>query len=170
MTICITCGTQHEGPGQEHCPHWAGDDTRHLLKKILHEVRNTNQRLERVEQGVTKIMATEQQVVDALNKIDAATTKVATNLTVVAQVTQTISDEMDALETALQNAGVPQALVDQASALGDRAQAASDALDAQVPVLQAIATKGVINPVPVTPPVVTAPTDPTAPVVVTPTP
>ncbi len=140
------------------------------LEEILCNVRNINHRLKRVEEGVIQIMATEQQVVDALNKIDAATTKVAGNLTVVAQVTQTISDEMDALETALQNAGVSQALVDQASALGDRTQAASDALATQIPVLQAIASKGVLTPVPVAPPVVAAPTDPSQPVAVTPAP
>src|ERR1035437_3345674 len=115
---CHAWRTAQECPG-------AGSPDRPATKRDLDEME-------------ARIMQTEQQVIDALNKIDSATTKVASNITVVAQVTQTISDEMDALELALSNAGVSQALVDQASGLGDRAQAVSDALDAQVPVLQGI--------------------------------
>lgn len=94
-------------------------------------------------------MADQQQEIDALNKIDAATTAIATNLTTQAGVVQTISDEVDALVAAQTNAGVPQAIIDQTTALADKAQAAADALNAQVPALQAIATKGASNPVPV---------------------
>jgi hypothetical protein len=115
--------------------------------------------LDRLEQMVTqslaneeKLMATEQQVVDALTKIDAATTSIAGNLTTVASVTDTISTEVDALVAALQAAGVAQSTVDMAVAIGAKADAASTALNAQVPVLQAIAAKGVINPVPLPPP------------------
>jgi methyl-accepting chemotaxis protein len=125
-----------------------------------------------LEQMEKRIMDTLQTLSDALNKIDAATTKSAGNiqtisssLTTVAATTQTISDEVDELEAALKNAGVPQNLIDQASALGDKAQAASDALDAVVPALNAhadfltqIASKGATNPVPVPPP--PAPTPP----------
>ncbi len=96
-----------------------------------------------------RIMATEQQMVDALNAIDAATTKVSDNLTAISGVVTTISSEVDALVAALQAAGVSQALIDQATALGTKASAASAATDALVPVLQAIASKGVLNPVPV---------------------
>jgi len=122
--------------------------------------------LKRIEDKIDQIMATEQQVIDALAKIDAATTKVGTNVQAVATTVgtvstglQTVSDEMDAILAALQNSGVSQTILDQASALGDKVQAASDglqaasdALTAQVPVLQAIAAKGVLNPVPVPPP------------------
>lgn len=108
--------------------------------------------IQALTEGQKKIMATEQQITDALTKIDAATTKIAGNVGTVATTLQTVSDEMDALEKALASAGVSDALVAQASSLGDRVQAASDALDAQVPVLQAIATKGAANPVPVPPP------------------
>jgi uncharacterized phage infection (PIP) family protein YhgE len=112
---------------------------------------------------------------DALAAIDAATTKIAANVEVQAtalqtqaNTIQTISDEMDALELALKNAGVPQELIDQANGLASKTQAASDAMDtqvtalqAQVPVLQAIAAKGATNPVPVPVPE-PAPTAPTA--------
>jgi len=94
-------------------------------------------------------MAKEQDVLDALAKIDAATTKIGATIQTEANVIQTVSDEVDALVTALQNAGVSQALVDQASALAEKTQASSESLDALVPVLQAIAAKGVTNPVPV---------------------
>jgi predicted GTPase len=126
-----------------------------VLRALLQALVNnpTAAVLARIEQKVDHIMATEQQVLDGLAKIDAATTKIAGNVQVVADVLQTVSTEVDALEAALLAAGVSQGLVDQVSAIGDRAQAASDALDAQVPVLQAIAAKGVINPVPVAPPV-----------------
>lgn len=103
-----------------------------------------------------KIMATEAEVKAALDKIDAATTKTAANLQVVADLDQKISDELDALLAKLQTAGVSQELLDATSALAERAQASSDALDAQVPVLQAIAAKGAANPVPL--PVPPAPT------------
>ncbi len=97
-------------------------------------------------------MATEQQVIDALNKIDAATTKIGGNVQIVADTLQVVSKEVDDLEAALKAAGVSDALVSQAASLGDKVQAASDSLDAQVPVLQAIAAKGTVNPVPVEPP------------------
>ena len=103
----------------------------------------------RLNKRLDKIMATEQDVVAALQKIDAATTKIAANVQGEANTIQTISDEIDALISKLSNAGVSQALLDEATALAEKTQAASDALDAQVPVLQAIATKGANNPVPV---------------------
>jgi len=106
----------------------------------------TKHDLEKFEE---RIMAKEQDVLDALAKIDAATTKIGATIQTEANVIQTVSDEVDALVTALQNAGVSQALVDQASALAEKTQASSESLDALVPVLQAIAAKGVTNPVPV---------------------
>lgn len=119
-----------------------------------------------LKQLENKIMATEQQVLDALGKIDTATSKIATNLQTESTVLQTVSDEIDALKTALSNAGVSQNLIDTATALQAKVQASSDALDAQVPVLQAIAAKGVLNPVPVPPPAPTpvVPTPPGSPV------
>lgn len=101
-------------------------------------------------------MADEQLEIDALNKIDAATTQIAATLTTQAGVVQTISTEVTALVAAQQAAGVPQAIIDQTTALATKAQAAADALTAQVPTLQAIATQGAGNPVPV--PVPAAPT------------
>ena len=107
-------------------------------------------------------MATEQQVSDALDKIDQATTDIATNVAAISTVDATISTEMTALVAALQAAGVSQALVDKATALQAKAQAAATALDAQIPVLQAIASQGVLNPVPTPVPVPPAPPAPEA--------
>jgi hypothetical protein len=122
-----------------------------------------------------KIMATEQAMADALVAIDKATTKISDNLvatnaalTDVSSVVGTISTEVDALVLALQNAGVPQALIDQALSIGSKADAAGTATDAVVaattalvPVLQGIASKGASNPVPVpVPPVPPPPATP----------
>ena len=107
-----------------------------------------NNKLDKLTEQGEKLMATEQQVIDALTAIDEATDKIADNVATIATVDQSISTEMTALIAALQAAGVDQALVDQATALKVKAQAASDALDLQVPVLQGIASQGVITPVP----------------------
>ena len=134
-----------------------------------------NAKLDSLSKGIQTIMATEQQVADALRQIDTATTKIAGNVQAIADaettqstVIQTISTEVDALVAALQNAGVSQALIDQATALGTKADAAATASDAAaanaaalVPVLQAIASKGVSNPVPVQPPPPPPPPPPT---------
>jgi hypothetical protein len=98
-------------------------------------------------------MATEAEITAALDKIDAATTKIGQNLAAASGVIGSIGTEVAALVAAMKNAGVSQALLDQAIMIGDHAQLASDALEAQVPVLQAIAAKGALNPVPIQPPV-----------------
>lgn len=119
-----------------------------------------------VKGNTEKIMATEQQALDALKIIDTATTKIAGNVTAIValQVQQggavkTISDDVDSLLASLQSAGVPQDIIDQATAIGTKATAAGAASDgivaaaqALVPVLQGIAGKGAVNPVPVPPP------------------
>lgn len=123
-------------------------------------------KLDQISLGVQQIMATEQQALDALKKIDTATTAIAANVQTVSTTTTTIatglgnvSTEIDNLLAALKNAGVSQAVIDSVTALGTKvdtlqtaSQGASDALAAQVPVLEAIAAKGVTNPVPVPPP------------------
>lgn len=112
------------------------------LDEILHLLKT-------IDGKANQIMADEQQVLDALAKIDAATTKAASNIQILADTDQKISDEIDALVAGMQGQGVSQALIDQAVALAGRSQAVSDNLDAMVPALQAIAAKGVVNPVPV---------------------
>jgi methylaspartate ammonia-lyase len=114
---------------------------------------DTDEMLKRLERKVDTIIMNEQKVIESLAKIDSATTRIGSNVQVVADGLQTVSGEVDALQEALKNAGVSQSLVDQAAAIGNRVQAASDALDAQVPVLTAIASKGHTgDPVPVAPP------------------
>lgn len=106
------------------------------------------------ERKVDQILMDEQLVSDKLDQIDAATTKAASNIQILADTDQHISDEFDALVQELKAAqsagsGVSQALVDKATALGTKSQSVSDSLDAMVPALQAIASKGIQNPVPV---------------------
>lgn len=107
-----------------------------------------------IEGKVDHVLMDEALVKQKLDIIDAATTKAAGNIQILADTDQHISDEFDALAAALAAAlangtGVTQALVDQASSGATKAQAVSDALDAMVPALSAIASKGIQNPVPV---------------------
>ena len=114
--------------------------------------------LKRIEQKVDKIMATQAEIEAALAKVDAATNKLASNVQLIADTDQKISDEIDAfLKAAPVGTVITDAQAAQLQAIADRAQATSDASDAQVAVLQAIAAKGAGNPVPVpvpAPPVV----------------
>jgi phage-related protein len=106
-----------------------------------------------IEAQTVRILMNEADMKAALDKIDVATTKIGDNLTVVSGVAGTISTEVDALVAALQNAGVPQSLIDQATALGTKADAVVAATDALVPVLQGIASKANnVVPIPVPPP------------------
>lgn len=107
------------------------------------------QQLKRIERQGEQIMADQQLELDALKKIDDATTAIATNVTTQAGVVSTIASEVADLVAAQQAEGVPQPIIDQTSALADRLKAAADALNNQTPALQAIATAGASNPVPV---------------------
>lgn len=108
-----------------------------------------------LERKVDKIVLTQAELDTLLKKIDDTTNHTATNIQTIANVDQTISDEID---TFLANVPVgtviTQAQVDQLTAIADRSQAASDAGDAQVLVLQAIAAKGAPTVPPPAPPVV----------------
>jgi hypothetical protein len=113
-----------------------------------------NSQLVSISGKVDQVLMDEALVSTALDKIDVATTKAAGNIQTLANTDQTISTELDALNSALAAAlksgsGVSQALVDKAAALSARSQAVSDSLDAMVPALTAIASKGVANPVPI---------------------
>ncbi len=112
--------------------------------------------LHKVLSGEKQIMADQALESAALAKIDAETTRSAANIQALADVTQTLNNEIDALLAAQTAAGVPQAILDQTTALANRSQALSDALDGQVAALQAVASKGVANPVPVPVPPVPA--------------
>ncbi len=113
-----------------------------------------NSQLVSISGKVDTILMDESLVRASLDKIDAATTKAAGNIQTLANTDQTISNELDTLNSALAAAlksgsGVSQALVDKAAALSAQSQAVSDSLDAMVPALTAIASKGISNPVPV---------------------
>lgn len=131
------------------------------LDRIETLLKTMQAQLTQQERQIQNIMATEAEVKAALDKIDAATTKTAANVQAISNIAGTISTEVDALVAALKAAGVSQALVDQATALGTKADAIGTASDALVPVLQGIASKGVVNPVPIpVPPVPPAPATP----------
>jgi len=109
----------------------------------------SNKKLDDLGQKVGKIMLNEQQELDLLATLDRTTTAIGANVSVIATVNQTISDELDALLLKQQAEGVSQAILDATKALADKSQAAATALEAQIPVLQGIASKGAANPVPV---------------------
>lgn len=130
-------------------------------------------KLDRILRNQEKAKVTQQEELALLQALDAATTTIGGNVQKVADDVQTISTaaagiskEIDQL-LANQSGNVPD---DVASALNTlkgkvdtlkaAAQSSSDALDAQVPVLQGIATKGSTTPVPV--PVPAPPTNPAA--------
>ena len=91
------------------------------LDRIETLLKTMQAQLTQMERQIQNIMATEAEVKVALDKIDAATTKTAANVQAISDIAGTISTEVDALVAALKAAGVSQALVDQATALGTKA-------------------------------------------------
>jgi hypothetical protein len=113
--------------------------------QMMHTLSLMNAKIER-------IIVTEQQVKDALSKVDLATNQIAANVSIVAALDQNIANEIIALKQAVTDAqangdGVSQELVDMADALATKAQTSSDALTALIKPLQDIASSGE-NPVP----------------------
>jgi hypothetical protein len=95
-------------------------------------------------QAILKAMQlTDDQIKTLLAGIDTTTNKIAANVQTIADVDQTISNEMDAF-IAAHPAGTTftDDEVTQLQSFADRLQKTSDASDAQVTVLQAIAAKG----------------------------
>jgi hypothetical protein len=113
------------------------------------------------------ILAKEQEALDALKLIDDATDAIGANITAIGVTTQsiatagkTIDDEVKSLLAQLGNiSGIPQSVMDGLTKIGTKtaamttaAQTATDALNAQVPVLEGIAAEGASNGVPLPPP------------------
>lgn len=115
-------------------------------------------RTEVIELKANKIMATEQQLLDQMKLIDAATTKQAEALQADGDALQKISDDLDKIIAAGPQAGVSQGTLDQLTALATRAQAVSDNLDTHSAFSKTIAVKADnAVPQPVPPPVPLAP-------------
>lgn len=115
------------------------------------QVRDLLAKLADIEGKVDKIMLSQTELDTLLKKIDDTTNHTAANVKTIADVDQQISSEIDAFLAATPVGTVlTQAQADQLTAISTRAQATSDAGDAQVAVLQAIAAKGA--PVVPTPP------------------
>ncbi len=122
----------------------------HIVSELIHEMREERKHDKQVINKLDQIMANQADIEAALTKIDTATNKIAANVQAIATVDQTISDEIDAfLKATPVGTVLTDAQVAQLQGLADRAQSSSDASDAQVAVLQAIAAKGAVNPVPV---------------------
>ena len=125
-----------------------------LLLQVLPQLLLQKEVLDRIEQKVDQIIMTDAELKTLLTKVDDTTNKLATNVQAIADVDQKISDEIDALLNQPGNQLTPDVAA-QLQGFADRLQATSDASDAQVAVLQAIATKGapVVPPPPPPPPV-----------------
>lgn len=90
-----------------------------------------------------EIKVTDAEFQAVLTKIDTTTTHTGDNVKVIADVTQEISDEMDAFIKAKPAGTVlTEADLKHLQAIADRTQAASNASDSQVDVLKAVAAKG----------------------------
>lgn len=111
--------------------------------------------LQSLQEGQRKLLMNDQETAALLKKLDDSTNVLAANQQIIADTDQAISDEMDAFIAAVKAAPAGTVLTDaqvtQLQTLADKVQATSNASDSQVAVLQAIASKGVANPVPVTP-------------------
>ncbi len=123
-------------------------DLKEILQAFSNAVSVDHSTLARIEQKVDTLIMDDTLVIAALKKIDDATTKIAANDQIIADNLQVVATDQDALLEALKNAGTSPALIAQAESVATRVQAASDFMDTQVPVLQAIAAKGHTNPVP----------------------
>ena len=100
------------------------------------------QTINRIEFLLKEIKVNDTELNNLLSKIDVTTNKIAANVQAIATVDQTISNEIDAFLAAKPTGTV---LTDAEATLlqgfADRLQASSDASDAQVTVLNAIAAK-----------------------------
>jgi hypothetical protein len=149
------------------------DQVKELLganaQQIIESLARIEEKLDTANRGIGQIMTNEEIALAALKKIDDATTSIGTNVTAIGDnvtgigtVAGTISTEVDALLAAAQKQGVSQALLDQISGIGTKADALSTAATATatataalVPVLNGIAAKaGNPVPVPIPPPLV----------------
>lgn len=124
-------------------------------------------KLDSISKKVDHVLMDEALVKAKLDLIDVATTKMASNIGILADTDQVIANEFADLKKKLADAlangtGVTQELVDQAAAGALKSQAVSDALDQMVPVLQAIASRGADNPVPLPVPPAPPAVQPTA--------
>lgn len=127
----------------------------HIHVHISHEYDPEIVRLlTEIKHDVKEIRVTQQEMDIVLGKIDTTTNHTAQNVQTIADIDQRISDEMDAF-IAANPAGtvLTDAQVAQLQGFADRTQATSDASDAQVAVLLAIAAKGApVVPTPAPPP------------------
>lgn len=117
------------------------------LDAVLRQQRAILHRLGDVQESEDQIMATEQQLLDAISKIDAATTKQGTVLTAEAATLQHVSDDVDKLIATAKGAGVADSTLAALQAQADKIQAVSDSLDQQAAFSTALASKA-DNPTP----------------------
>ena len=113
-----------------------GQDASSKLDHVLTALAN-------IQQSLKELKMTDAEIAALLGRVDQTTNKLAANVQTIADVDQKISDEIDAFLKAVPAGTVlTDAQVAQLSGFADRLQATSDASDAQVTVLQAIAAKG----------------------------
>lgn len=107
-------------------------------------------KLDQLLKGQAKIMKNEQEALDLMAKIDAATTKQGESLAAEGLLLQKISDNIDALIVEVgQSGGVSDDLIARLQAEADKSGEIADKLAEQAAFSSAVASKGVENPIPV---------------------
>jgi methyl-accepting chemotaxis protein len=116
------------------------DDEHHHHGEILTQLANVRKDIKEFREAMK---LTDQELIDLLQGIDSTTTHTGENVQKIADVTQVISTEMDTfLAAAPVGTVLTEEQVAKLQSIKNTAQAASDAGDAQVLVLQAVAAKG----------------------------
>jgi uncharacterized protein YoxC len=114
------------------------------VRGVLDRVQASLAALQRLGE---RIMATEQQLLDTIKKIDEATTKQGQVLQAEADTLRHISDDVDKLLVQIRSGQVSDSTLASLQAQADKIQAISDSLDKQAQFSKDLATKA-DNPVP----------------------
>ncbi len=124
--------------------------------EIVAQLQAINKHLAEMRESIEDLKRMDQQTQDLLTKLDAETNQLATNLGVIGTgvgtigtVAGTIKTEVEALLLQIKGGATPadvvlalQGLSIKAQGISDTSDAAVTALNAQIPVLQAIAAEG----------------------------
>lgn len=123
--------------------HFFHPDSGEFQKEVRTALHVLQTQLAQALERLKDIQMTQQELSDVLNNIDTTTNHTAANVQIIADVDQKISEEIDAFLAAVPvGTVITEAQVTQLKGIAGRAQQTSDAGDAQVAVLKAIAAKG----------------------------
>ena len=131
---------------------WPFTTLNEILKSVdwlCAKANKFTQQLSSIQERLDRIMAALDDALAAIKKIDDATTRQSIVLQSIADSEQKTSDELDVLIGKLSpGTTITPELIASLKATAERAQAVSDALDAQAAFSAALAAKGSTDPVP----------------------